>query len=73
MHNFILFFSNKNIGVDTQTKIKNDLEEQLESLKINQSGTAEAEAKSPPSGSSYPVVANQNLSLLNEALFKIFV
>ena len=44
----------------------------LESLKINQSGTAEAEAKSPPSGSSYPVVANQNLSLLNEALFKIF-
>jgi hypothetical protein len=44
----------------------------LESLKINQSGTAQAEAKSPPSGSSYPVVANQNLSLLNEALFKIF-
>jgi len=44
----------------------------LESLKINQSGTAEAESKSPPSGSSYPVIANQNLSLLNEALFKIF-
>jgi hypothetical protein len=44
----------------------------LESLKINQSGTAQAEAKSPPSGSSYPVVANQNLSLLNEVLFKIF-
>lgn len=45
----------------------------LESLKINQSGTAQGEESSPPLvDSSYPVIANQNLSLLNEALFKIF-
>jgi hypothetical protein len=45
----------------------------LESLKINQSGTSQSEESSPPLvDSSYPVVANQNLSLLNEALFKIF-
>jgi len=51
----------------------------LESLKINQSGTAgtppteeEQEAKSEKIDSPYPVIANQNLSFLNEALFKIF-
>lgn len=45
----------------------------LESLKINQSGTAQSEEKSPLLvDSNYPVIANQNLSLLNEVLFKIF-
>ncbi|MDB4232288.1 hypothetical protein N9795_01130 [Candidatus Pelagibacter sp.] len=49
----------------------------LESLKINQSGNATA---ATPSGSTqgqnpespYPVVANSNLSLLNQALYKIY-
>lgn len=51
----------------------------LESLKINQSGTAgtaaseeEKEAKAEKIDSPYPVIANQNLSFLNEVLFKIF-
>ena len=45
----------------------------LESLKINQSGTTQNEdQKSQLIDSEYPVIANQNLSLLNEALFKIF-
>jgi hypothetical protein len=45
----------------------------LESLKINQSGTAQSnESSAALVDSTYPVVANQNLSLLNEALFKIF-
>ena len=44
----------------------------LESLKINQSGTAQGSSGSLLVESEYPVVANQNLSLLNEALFLIF-
>jgi hypothetical protein len=52
----------------------------LESLKINQSGTAgtpasedEKKAKAEKIDSPYPVIANQNLSFLNEVLFKIFI
>jgi hypothetical protein len=50
----------------------------LESLKINQSGTAgvttteEKETSTNSIESPYPVIANHNLSLLNEVLFKIF-
>lgn len=45
----------------------------LESLKINQSGTFQSDKPSSELvDSTYPVVANQNLSLLNEVLFKIF-
>lgn len=45
----------------------------LESLKINQSGTFQSDkSSSDPIDSPYPVIANQNLSLLNEVLFKIF-
>jgi hypothetical protein len=47
----------------------------LESLKINQSGTIGKDQNQSTKSieSPYPVVANQNLSLLNEALFKIFI
>jgi hypothetical protein len=50
----------------------------LESLKINQSGTAgvttteEKETSTNSIESPYPVIANHNLSFLNEVLFKIF-
>ena len=51
----------------------------LESLKINQSGTVkkvsskeEKEAIDKKEESPYPVIANQNLSFLNEVLFRIF-
>jgi len=51
----------------------------LESLKINQSGTSktlseeEKKANKEKIDSPYPVISNQNLSLLNEVLYKIFI
>lgn len=50
----------------------------LESLKINQSGNASPTASSGSSEekkpeSPYPVVANSNLSLLNQALYRIYI
>ena len=51
----------------------------LESLKINQSGTSrtlseeEKKANKEKIDSPYPVISNQNLSLLNEVLYRIFI
>lgn len=47
----------------------------LESLKINQSGTVKESSNDliEKIESPYPTIANSNLSLLNEALYKIFI